>query len=344
MTETANQMFCFQCEQTAGCIACVGAKGTCGKTASVSELQDRLTGALVGLARATEGNEAFVNERTDSLTEKALFATLTNVNFSEESLNALLAELAAEKNRLVAQCETCTNVCGRNDDFDMNELWNAQKDVRSLKSLLLFGIRGIAAYAYHVRVLGRTSRLVDDFLYEALFAIGMDGYGVDELLPLVMKAGEVNYVCMELLDEANTQAFGTPSPVTVELGVEAGPFIIVSGHDLFDLKLLLDQTQGAGVNIYTHGEMLPAHGYPGLKKFPHLVGNFGTAWQSQQKEFENALLRQQKEGENAMTAEAIKGVFGMLGSAMTTAMDTPEGKQLLGESLRKSQEKTKQEG
>ncbi len=283
-TASANQMFCFQCEQTAGCSACTGRMGTCGKTAEVSELQDQLTGALIGLARATEGNAHLVGVATDKLVEKALFATLTNVNFSEESILALINEVAAEKNRLVSQCEACASACGRNDDYDMATLWGAQEDVRSLKSLLLFGIRGIAAYAYHARVLGYADRAISDFLYDALFAIGMDDWGAEELLPLVMKAGEVNLSCMALLDQANTETFGTPAPATVELAVEAGPFIIVSGHDLLDLKLLLDQTKGTGVSVYTHGEMLPAHAYPILREYPHLKGHFGTAWQNQQKE------------------------------------------------------------
>ena len=166
----------------------------------------------------------------------------------------------------------------------MNLLWNAQEDIRSLKSLILFGVRGMSAYAHHAMVLGYTDEEVNRFFAKALFAVGED-WGMDELLPIVMEVGEKNLQCMALLDKANTESYGTPAPVTVPLTVEKGPFIVITGHDLHDLKLLLEQTEGKGVNIYTHGEMLPAHGYPELKKYAHLKGNFGTAWQNQQREF-----------------------------------------------------------
>ena len=168
----------------------------------------------------------------------------------------------------------------------MNELWNAQEDIRSLKSLILFGVRGMAAYAHHAMVLGYMDDEVNRFFAKALFAVGED-WGMDELLPIVMEVGEKNLKCMALLDQANTETYGTPAPTTVPLTVEKGPFIVITGHDLHDLKLLLEQTEGKGINIYTHGEMLPAHGYPKLKKYAHLKGNFGTAWQNQQKEFAN---------------------------------------------------------
>ena len=168
----------------------------------------------------------------------------------------------------------------------MELLWNANEDIRSLKSLILFGIRGVAAYAYHAMVLGYNSDEVDAFFVKALDSIGQD-WGMDELLPIVLEVGQHNFTCMGLLDEANTKTYGNPEPTEVTLSVEKGPFIIVTGHDLLDLKTLLDQTEGKGINIYTHGEMLPAHGYPELKKYKHLKGNFGTAWQNQQKEFDN---------------------------------------------------------
>ena len=167
----------------------------------------------------------------------------------------------------------------------MNNLWEAGEDVRSLKSLILFGIRGIAAYAYHAAVLGYTDDTINRFFFKALFAIGMDDWGMDELLPIVLEVGEINLKCMALLDRANTESYGNPVPTQVPLTVEKGPFIVISGHDLYDLKQLLEQTKDKGINIYTHGEMLPAHAYPELKKYPHLKGNFGTAWQNQQKEF-----------------------------------------------------------
>ena len=166
----------------------------------------------------------------------------------------------------------------------MNNIWNADEDIRSLKSLILFGVRGMAAYAYHAMVLGYTDASLNQFFINALSALSKD-LGMDELLPIVMEVGRFNLLCMELLDTANTESFGDPVPVTVPLTVEKGPFIIVTGHDLSDIKQLLEQTKDKGINIYTHGEMLPAHAYPELKKYPHLKGNFGTAWQNQQKEF-----------------------------------------------------------
>ena len=167
----------------------------------------------------------------------------------------------------------------------MEKLWKEpEEDIRSLKSLLLFGIRGIAAYAYHAMVLGYTDETVNRFLYKGMAAAGQEKT-MEALLEIVMEAGAVNLKCMELLDKANTETYGIPAPTEVPLTVEKGPFIVITGHDLKDLKALLEQTEGKGINIYTHGEMLPAHAYPELKKYAHLKGNFGTAWQNQQKEF-----------------------------------------------------------
>ncbi|MDO5115675.1 MAG: hydroxylamine reductase [Synergistaceae bacterium] len=278
-----RKMFCFQCEQTAGCVGCKGNMGVCGKEAETAALQDRLTGALIGLARATEGNSP--SESTDRVMLEGLFTTVTNVNFNSETVAKLIDRVHDEKEKLVPRCGSCADRCPRNDDYDMNELWEADEDIRSLKSLILFGLRGMAAYAWHAMLLGYSDREVNDFFYEALLAIGREE-SMDTLLPLVLKTGEVNLRCMELLDRANTESYGTPEPTEVSFTVESGPFIVVSGHDLRDLRLLLEQSEGKGVNIYTHGEMLPAHAYPELKKFPHLKGNFGTAWQNQQKEFD----------------------------------------------------------
>ncbi len=278
-----HKMFCFQCEQTAGCVGCTGKAGVCGKTAEVAELQDELTGALIGLARATDGDTP-VNADTWRLMIEGLFTTVTNVSFNEKTIRELINRVHAEKERLAPKGSGCSSRCGSNDDYDMNLLWNAQEDIRSLKSLILFGVRGMAAYAHHAMMLGYTDEEVNRFFAKALFAVGED-WGMDELLPIVMEVGEKNLKCMALLDKANTESYGTPAPATVPLTVEKGPFIVITGHDLHDLKLLLEQTEGKGVNIYTHGEMLPAHGYPELKKYPHLKGNFGTAWQNQQKEF-----------------------------------------------------------
>lgn len=279
-----QQMFCFQCEQTAGCTGCTGKTGICGKSAPTAKLQDELTGALIGLARACANNPK--TEDTDRLILEGLFTTVTNVSFNDETLTQLIERVHAEKGRVVPGCAFCTSRCGNTDDYDMNRLWNAQEDIRSLKSLILFGIRGMAAYAYHAMVLGYTSEEVNSFFYKALFVLAED-WGMEELLPVVMETGKVNLACMQLLDKANTETFGNPVPTTVTMEVEKGPFIVVTGHDLYDLKLLLEQTAGKGINIYTHGEMLPAHAYPELKKYPHLKGNFGTAWQNQQKEFDN---------------------------------------------------------
>ena len=281
-----NKMFCFQCEQTAGCEGCMGVAGVCGKKADTAELQDKLTGAMIGLAGAIDGNGEAVSEHVDKLVLEGLFATVTNVNFNNDSISELIQRVEEEKKKLVPNCYTCASACGKSNNYDMQKLWTANEDIRSLKSLILFGIRGMAAYAYHAAVLGYTDRDVNKFFYKALFAIGMDDWGMDELLPIVMEVGEVNLKCMALLDKANTESYGTPVPTEVSLTVEKGPFIVITGHDLYDLKQLLEQTKDKGIHIYTHGEMLPAHGYPELKKYPHLKGNFGTAWQNQQKEFD----------------------------------------------------------
>ena len=276
-----NEMFCFQCEQTAG--ACTGKRGVCGKTAASAQLQDRLTGALIGLARAADGTSP--TAATDHILIESLFATLTNVNFDDPALEALYQAVKREKAALVPQCGSCQARCARNDDYDLHELWTADADIRSLKSLLLFGLRGMAAYAWHARLLGYTDKTVNAFFYEGLRAVGEE-LGVDALLPIVLKVGEVNLRCMALLDRANTETYGTPAPTTVSMQVEPGPFIVVTGHDLRDLHELLEQTAGKGINVYTHGEMLPAHAYPKLKAYPHLKGNLGTAWQNQQREFD----------------------------------------------------------
>ena len=281
----ANQMFCFQCEQTAGCSGCTGAAGVCGKKADTAKLQDKLTGLLINLARAASENEHLRNDSTDRLVLDALFTTITNVNFNNETISELISRVEAEVRRLSPMCPTCAVPCGKTEQFDMDTIWTTDEDIRSLKSLILFGIRGMAAYAYHAAVLGYTDSEVNSFFYKGLFAVGEKDWGMNELLPIVLEVGEVNLKCMALLDKANTETYGDPVPVKVPLTVEKGPFIVITGHDLYDLKLLLEQTEGKGINIYTHGEMLPAHGYPELKKYSHLKGNFGTAWQNQQKEF-----------------------------------------------------------
>ena len=272
-----KQMFCFQCEQTACGTGCAGKAGVCGKTAPTAEAQDELTGALIGLARACD--DAGETETADSLILDGLFSAVTNVNFDEESVKELTKKVQEETRAVLGAAGMAEEAA-----YDMNDIWNAQEDIRSLKSLILFGIRGMAAYAYHAKVLGYTDPEVSAFFVKALRTIGED-LETGQLLPVVLETGEVNLKCMEMLDRANTETYGTPAPAAVPLTVEKGPFIVITGHDLKDLELLIKQTEGKGINIYTHGEMLPAHAYPELKKYPHLKGNFGTAWQNQQKEF-----------------------------------------------------------
>ena len=279
-----QKMFCYQCEQTVGCTACTGAAGVCGKKAGTAKLQDELTGALIGLARAVDGNEDLVTEKTDALMIESLFMTLTNVNFDDSRIQAQIDRVHREQGRMIPRCAVCASPCGRNEDYNMEQLWQAEENIRSLKSLLLFGLRGMAAYAYHAMVLGYTDNTVNQFFYEALMQIGLD-LTMEELLPEVLKLGEVNLRCMALLDRANTETYGTPEPTKVSMQIDAGPFIVDTGHDLKDHQLLLEHTKDKGIAVYTHGEMLPAHAYPKLKAYPHLKGNFGTAWQNQQKEF-----------------------------------------------------------
>lgn len=257
-------MFCFQCEQTAFHKACTK-KGVCGKEPDTGNLQDELTSSVIELANCEE-----INDENTKLIIDGLFTTITNVNFDNTSIKNLTDKI---KNR---------NSC--NFKFDINDVWNCSEDLRSLKSLILFGLKGMAAYAYHARILGYKNEEVNNFFYEALRTISKES-SQEGLSKLVLKTGRINLKCMELLDKANTETFGNPEPTKVTTNIEKGPFIIVSGHDLKDLQLLLEQTKDKGINIYTHGEMLPSHAYPELKKYPHLKGNFGTAWQNQQKEF-----------------------------------------------------------
>lgn len=279
-----ENMFCFQCEQTAGCKGCTGAQGVCGKKQDTALLQDKLTGVLIGIARTVDGKKP--TSTTYRAIIEGLFTTITNVNFDNDAVQRQIDFVRAEELKLELKCDVKIYDCTHKNDYDMNQLWNDNEDIRSLKSLILFGLRGMAAYAYHAMVLGYTDDEVNSFFCKGLVAVGSD-FGMNELLPLVLETGKVNLKCMELLDRANTETYGTPTPTTVPLKIEKGPFIVISGHDLHDLYLLLEQTKDKGINIYTHSEMLPAHAYPKLKAYPHLKGNFGTAWQNQQKEFAN---------------------------------------------------------
>ncbi len=259
-------MFCFQCEQTAlgkGCTV----MGVCGKKEDTANLQDKLVSALVDIANNEEKSD-----KTTELIINGLFMTITNVNFDNECIQKFLDKIKEEHYY--------------ENHFDINTVWKSEDNIRSLKSLILFGLKGMAAYAHHARVLCYKNDVVDSFFYEALQAISKD-LSENELSSLVLKTGEINLKCMQMLDRANVETFGKPEPTKVSTEIEAGSFIVVSGHDLKDLALLLEQTKDKGINIYTHGEMLPCHAYPELKKYPHLKGNFGTAWQNQQKEFAN---------------------------------------------------------
>lgn len=259
-------MFCFQCEQTAFHKACTQ-KGVCGKDPDIANLQDKLTSSVIELANC--GN---INDENTKLIIDGLFTTITNVNFDNKSIENLTEKF---KNRISCDFK-----------FDVKYIWDCSEDLRSLKSLILFGLKGMAAYAYHAWILGYKSEEVNNFFYETLKELAKETSS-DELIKLILKVGRINLKCMELLEKANTKTFGNPEPTKVTTNIEKGPFIIISGHDLKDLQLLLEQTKDKGINIYTHGEMLPCHAYPELKKYPHLKGNFGTAWQNQQKEFDN---------------------------------------------------------
>ena len=271
-----KKMFCFQCEQAANCAGCTGRAGVCGKTSETARLQDRLTGALIGLARASNG-EAHLAEDVCRLMIRALFATLTNVNFDNAAIRAFTDRVD----------EALRRHGGSSGSGDTSWLWKGETDTVSLRATLLFGLKGMAAYAHHAMNLGYRDKEVDAWFYKGLAALARE-HSVEEWLALIMEFGQVNFQCMALLDRANTETFGDPVPTRVNIDVKKGPFIVVSGHDLEDLHQLLEQTAGRGVNVYTHSEMLPAHGYPELKRrYPHLKGNFGTAWQNQQREFED---------------------------------------------------------
>ena len=267
-----SEMFCFQCEQTAGGTGCTSV-GICGKKPEVALKQDELISALIGLARAAEGKTP--SKYADETVMQSLFATVTNVNFDPARLDELKKMADGMSVKL-----------GGGKDFNPGILFQGDKDVVSLRSMLLFGLRGMAAYAWHARVLGKDDPEVTAWFYKGLRAIGEE-HTIDEWFVLLMEFGKINLKCMALLDEANTLSYGNPIPTKVSMKVDKGPFIVVTGHDLLDLQQLLEQTKGKGINIYTHGEMLPAHGYPELKKYPQLKGNYGTAWQNQQKEFAN---------------------------------------------------------
>lgn len=265
-------MFCFQCQQTAGNKGCINT-GVCGKQPETAHLQDELVYELIRLA--TAAHDAHKHSKlTDQLLIDGLFTTLTNVNFDDEAIRTFTDRVRKERCKLTG------------DDISLVSLWDGANDIVSLRSTLLFGMKGMAAYAHHAMNLGYMDDTVIKWFYKGLCEINKE-HTPEEWIDLIMEFGQVNFKCMELLDRANTETFGTPEPTRVLTDIKKGPFIVVSGHDLKDISQLLEQTKDKGINIYTHSEMLPAHGYPELKKYPHLAGNFGTAWQSQQKEFDN---------------------------------------------------------
>lgn len=299
-----DTMFCFQCEQTIGGKGCTKA-GNCGKNAEVAALQDLLIYELKGIGfygvKLLEKGIK-IDDETDKFIMDATFSTLTNVNFDPERFVEFLRKAQEIKDCFKKQlgdckCNAPEVVSYKLPNTKEEMLKDAEKagimydqsldaDIRSLREMLIYGMKGMGAYGHHAHVLGYKDETVSKFFYKALAAVINDKLTVDDLFNLTMEFGQVNLKCMELLDKANTESYGNPVPTDVCVTKKKGPFIIVSGHDLKDLKELLEQTEGKGVNIYTHGEMLPAHGYPQLKRYKHLVGNFGGAWQDQQKEFD----------------------------------------------------------
>ena len=297
-------MFCYQCEQTAGGKGCTKL-GVCGKTPEVAALQDLLIYQIKGIScYAKEIVEKGENVDKDivSFVENALFTTLTNVNFDADVHVEMLKESQKIKERLrkqVGKIKNDTEHATYNLSNTKAEMLDDAKkagimydqdldpDIRSLRQTIVYGLKGISAYGHQARELGYYDDQVDNFYIRALEATTDDTLDVEELIRWTMRTGDMSVAVMKKLDEANTTVYENPSPHKVNVHIKKGPFIIVSGHDLKDLEMLLEQTEGKGINIYTHGEMIPSHGYPGLKKYSHLVGNFGGAWQDQQKEFDD---------------------------------------------------------
>ncbi|MDY6863679.1 MAG: hydroxylamine reductase, partial [Thermodesulfobacteriota bacterium] len=298
-------MFCYQCEQTAKGEGCTKG-GVCGKKPEVAALQDLLVYALKGLSLyAVEGRKVGINDaKVNVFTCEALFATLTNVNFDEEKIGKLIhrcielrdtlkekVKTAGGKVDFIAGPATFTpekdleKLVTRGEAAGLHSDPSIDPDILSLQHTLLFGLKGVAAYADHAHILGQEDDKVYAFIHEGLISTLNKDLNLDDWVGLVLKCGEINLRAMELLDAGNTGAYGHPVPTKVLLGAKKGKAILVSGHDLKDLEEVLKQTEGRGILVYTHGEMLPAHGYPNIKKYAHLYGHYGTAWQNQAKEF-----------------------------------------------------------
>ena len=298
-------MFCYQCEQTAKGEGCTKI-GVCGKEPEVAALQDLLIYAVIGLSQyAVEGRKVGVNERDINVfTAQAAFSTLTNVDFDPDRFVALINQTVEKREQLKEKVKaaggnvdipggpatfkpesTLDGLVQQAEAVGINSYPSANPDILSLKHILLFGIKGVAAYADHAQILGQEDDTVYSFVHEGLAAIYREDLGLEDWIGLVLKCGEVNLRTMELLDAGNTGTYGHPVPTKVPLGAKKGKAILVSGHDLKDLEEILKQAEGKGINVYTHGEMLPCHGYPELKKYEHFYGHYGTAWQNQGREF-----------------------------------------------------------
>ena len=297
-------MFCYQCEQTAKGTGCT-VLGVCGKQPEVAALQDLLLYTLMGLSQiAVEGRKVGVTDpEVNAFTVKAAFSTLTNVDFDPERFAALIAEAAKKRDKLKEKVQAAggkiepkgaavftpkpslDELVKQAENLGLKSYPAANPDILSLKHTVLFGIKGVSAYADHAQILGQEDDKVYAFVHEGLAAIQRDDLGLEEWVGLTLKCGEAALRAMELLDAGNTGTFGHPVPTKVPLGHKKGKAILVSGHDLKDLEELLKQTEGKGIYIYTHGEMLPTHGYPALKKYKHFYGHYGTAWQNQIREF-----------------------------------------------------------
>ncbi len=292
-------MFCYQCEQTLKGTGC-DKVGVCGKKPEVAETQDVLEHELRGLAYvANEARRRGITEPVvDAFVADALFSTLTNVNFDEDSFVTMVNRASALRESLAAKADvtlpsgvtflspkaTKSEVLAAAPSSAITTI-NDDADVRSLIHTTMYGLKGVAAYAHHARTLGREDATVYAYMEEALSAMLDRSLTLNDWVGLALRCGEANFRVMELLDEANTGTYGHPEPTSVSLGARKGKALLVSGHDLRDLEEILKQTEGKGINVYTHGEMLPCHAYPGLKKYRHLAGHYGTAWQNQQREF-----------------------------------------------------------
>jgi hydroxylamine reductase len=294
-------MFCFQCEQTSKGEGCTKV-GVCGKQPETAALQDLLIHATKGLSQvALAAAKAGASDpAVNKFACEAIFSTLTNVDFDNDRFVALINTCVELRDGLKSKVSddfstgpaafvpeaTLAGLVAQGETVGVMADAGLNEDIRSLRELLVYGIKGLAAYADHARILGQEDDLIYQFIYEALVATTDESKTADDYVGLALKCGEVNLRAMELLDAGNTGTYGHPVPTSVPLGAKAGKAILVSGHDLRDLELILKQTEGKGINVYTHGEMLPCHGYPELKKYGHLYGHYGTAWQNQAKEFD----------------------------------------------------------